>query len=238
MKVMTFNIQHALDFKNRVIDIPLFANAISRFGADVCGLNEVRGEGPIEGYTDQTPALGKLLGFHHYFGEAIKVGGTSPYGNAIVSRAPFKSVETIAIPDPENKNEGQHYETRCVVKAVAELDGTDVCFLVCHMGLNLSERLNAVNTLCTLIDECPMPVILMGDFNTLPDAAELQPLRDRLLDTDALAEVPGTFTFPSDAPRIKIDYLFYRGLECTSVHTINEVVSDHLPIIAEFCNKK
>ena len=37
-----------------------------------------------------------------------------------------------------------------------------------------------------------------------------------------------------EVDRIKIDYLFYRGLECRSVKTIGEVVSDHLPIIAEF----
>ena len=168
MKVMTFNIQHALDFRKRIIDTDLFVHAIRTYGADVCGLNEVRGAGPIEGYTDQTPAIGDGLGFHHYFGEAIKVGDTSPYGNAIVSRVPFKSVETIAIPDPEDKSEGGHYETRCVVKAVAALEDADVCFLVCHMGLNLSERLNAVETICGLIDSCNLPVVLMGDFNTLP----------------------------------------------------------------------
>ena len=32
----------------------------------------------------------------------------------------------------------------------------------------------------------------------------------------------------------KMDYENYRGLECTGVETINKVVSDHLPIIAEF----
>ena len=234
MKVMTFNIQHALDFQKRIIDTDLFVRAISEHGADVCGLNEVRGSGPIEGYTDQTPAIGNGLGFHHYFGEAIKVGGTSPYGNAIVSRFPFKSVETISIPDPDDKSEGGHFETRCVVKAIIDCEGKDVCFLVCHMGLNLSERLNAVKTICNLIDSCDLPVILMGDFNTLPDAPELQPLRDRMNDTTDLDTVPGAHTFPSDVPRIKIDYIFYRGIECVSTTTINAIYADHLPILAQF----
>lgn len=234
MKVMTFNIQHALDFQKRIIDTDLFVRAIAKHGADICGLNEVRGAGPIEGYTDQAPAIGDGLGFHHYFGEAIKVGGTSPYGNAIVSRAPFKSVETIAIPDPADKSEGGHYETRCVIKAVIDVEGADVCFLVCHMGLNLSERQNAVKTICGLIDGCDLPIVLMGDFNTLPDSPELQPLYARLKDTTGCDEHPGANTFPSDAPRDKIDYIFYRGLECVNTTTINEIYADHLPILAEF----
>jgi len=234
MKVMTFNIQHALDFQKRVIDTDLFVRAIAKHGADVCGLNEVRGAGPIDGYTDQTPAIGGGLGFHHYFGEAIRVGGTSPYGNAIVSRHPFKSVETIAIPDPADRSEGKHFETRCVVKAVIVSESGDICFLVCHMGLNLSERQNAVETICGIIDSCDTPVILMGDFNTLPDAPELQPLRDRLKDTTEADSFPNAFTFPSDEPRIKIDYIFYRGLNCVSTATINEIYADHLPILAEF----
>jgi len=234
MKVMTFNIQHALDFQRRVIDTDLFVRAIAKHGADVCGLNEVRGAGPIEGYTDQTPAIGEGLGFHHYFGEAIRVGGTSPYGNAIVSRVPFKSVETIAIPDPEDKTEGGHYETRCVVKAIAELEGRDVCLLVCHMGLNLSERLNAVSTICGIIDGCDLPIVLMCDFNATPDAPEFQPLRDRLKDSTDKDSAPNAFTFPSDAPRIKIDYIFYRSLECIKTTTISEIYADHLPVLTEF----
>jgi endonuclease/exonuclease/phosphatase family metal-dependent hydrolase len=102
------------------------------------------------------------------------------------------------------------------------------------MGLNLSERLNAVKTICALIDSCDLPVVLMGDFNTLPDAPELQPIRDRLKDTTDLDSTPNAFSFPSDVPRIKIDYIFYRGMECVKTTTINEIYADHLPIIAEF----
>lgn len=234
MKVMTFNIQHCLDYKKQVIDTDLFANTIKKYNPDVCGLNEVRGDGPVEGYTDQTNALGDKLGWERYFGEAIKVRKTSPYGNAIVSKYPFKSTETIKIPDPVFKFERISYEARCIIKAVIEIDGTDICFLVTHMGLAKSERKNAVNALCKILDETKIPVILMGDFNTHPEDNVFAPLFERLMDTDEKAEIRNMNTFPSDAPRIKIDYIFYRGLKCIGVETITQVVSDHLPIIAEF----
>lgn len=235
MKVMTFNIQHCLDYKKQVIDIDLFADAIKKYDPDVCGLNEVRGEGPLDGYTDQTNALGDKLGWDRYFGEAIKVKGSSPYGNAIVSKHKLISSETIKIPDPLFKFGHTSYESRCIVKSLIEFDEWVICFLVCHMGLSKSERKKAVKTLCKFIDKTYYPIVLMGDFNAEPDDKVLAPLRKRLRDTDIEAEMKNKGTYPSDNPKVKIDYIFHSDIiKCSSVETIPEVFSDHLPIIAEF----
>ncbi len=234
MKVMTFNIQHALDYQNGIIDISLFIRAIRRHGADICCLNEVRGEGPINGYTDQTNALGNGLGFYRYFGEAIKVNGTSPYGNAITSRFPFKSSETITIPETDDRSEESNYEPRCVIKAITEINGKEICFLVCHMGLSNAERINAVKTLCEIIDSIDTPIILTGDFNTYPEDKVLKPIYDRLIDADMTADKKGVFTYASYSPEIKIDYIFYRGIKCTKSGVIEKIYSDHFPIIADF----
>lgn len=234
MRIMTFNIQHGLDYKNKVIDLGLFADAISRFGADVCGLNEVRDEGPHKEYTDQAGCIARKIGFHHYFGEAIRFDGNNPYGNAIVSRFPFDSVETIIIPDPADKSEPTYYETRCVIRAVAEIEGKKICFLVCHMGLAKTERISAVDTILEILDKTDIPTILMGDFNAQPDASELAPLFERLSDVDGVTVNRGALTCPSDAPTEKIDYILYRGLTCKRAEIITEVISDHFPVIAEF----
>ena len=235
MKVMTFNIQHALDYQKDIINIDLFVDAIKKYGVEFCGLNEVRGEGPIDGYTDQTKTIADGLSFYGYFGEAIKVCGTSPYGNAAVSRYPFKSIETIHIPDPQKQNElsrdGEpvHYESRCIIKAILNVCEKDICILVTHFGLAASERKSAVNTLCSIIDSINIPMILMGDFNTEPDDEILTPLFERMKCAGEMLP-----TFPSYDPKIKIDYILYKGLECKSSETVKEIYADHLPIIAEF----
>lgn len=235
MKIMTFNIQHALDYQNDIINIDLFINAIKKYDVDFCGLNEVRGDGPVDGYTDQTKAVADGLSFYGYFGEAIKVCGTSPYGNAAVCRYPFRSTETIHIPDPQKQNEinrdGEpvHYESRCIIKAILNVCEKDICILVTHFGLAASERRSAVNTLCNIIDSTDMPLILMGDFNTEPEDEILAPLFGRMNCAGDMHP-----TFPSYDPKIKIDYIFYKGLECKSSETVKEIYSDHLPIIAEF----
>ena len=240
MRIITFNIQHALDYKNQKINTKLFADKIKEYDADICGLNEVRGKGPLEGYSDQTNKIADELSFYRYFGEAIKVNGTSPYGNAILSKAPFRSVETIKIPDSDRSDEinrdGEpvHYESRVIIKAVFEIDNNDICVLVTHMGLAVSERKNAVETLCNIIDETEIPLILMGDFNSTPDDEILIPLFGRLEDTNSFSVNSDTPTYASYNPKIKIDYILYRGLECVYAETIKDVVSDHFPVIAEF----
>lgn len=234
MKVMTFNIQHGLDYKNQVIDLPLFSDFIGGQGVDICGLNEVRGEGNWEGYTDQTNALGDALDCNRYFGEAIKVVGTNPYGNAFLTKYPVKSAEVIHIPDPDERSEDVHYEHRAAIKAMLSADGKDIMLVVCHIGLAKSEAENAVKVLCDIVDSADLPCILMGDFNHTKASGVLAPLFERLSDSDGCAEKKGTYTFPSYSPREKIDYILYRGMKCKECRVVEEIVSDHYPIVAEF----
>lgn len=231
MRIMTFNIQHALNFLKREIDIPLFINAIKRQNVDVCGLNEVYNEGPRECNTDQAGAIGKGLEFYDFFGEAIRTRGENPYGNAMVSRYPFKSVETVHIPDCDTDK--PRFEHRCAIKAIFEVEGKDVCVITSHFGLNDGEKKSAVETVCRLVDESNMPTIVMGDFNMRPDNEMLKPLFQRLKDTTEF-DKGNTFTVRSDEPYRKIDYILYKNMECVACKTVNEIYSDHFPIVAEF----
>lgn len=233
MKVMTFNIQHGLDYQNQIIDLPLFAEYIRKQDVDFCGLNEVRGEGNWDGYTDQTNFFGDALGLNRFFGEAIKVVGTNPYGNAFITRYPVKSAEVIHIPDSDDRSEDVHYEHRCAIKAILSVDGRDVMFVVCHIGLAKTEAKNAVEALCAILDSNDMPAVVMGDFNHTKESGVLNALLDKLSDTDSVSEKVGIYTFPSYSPREKIDYILCRGMKCIACETLTEIVSDHYPIVAE-----
>ena len=234
MRVMTFNIQHCHDWQNNKINIPLFAETVQRLGADICGLNEVRGRGALTGYSDQLGKISKLLGWEKYFGQTIKVGGVGPYGNGLLSKYPIISAETHHIPDVEEKQQDSNNEHRGFIKAVIGTEGRELCVLVCHMGLSRAEQENAVRALCPVIDSIDIPMILMGDFNTTPDSGVLDPLFERLSDTNDVSVNPDTFTYPSYAPEKKIDYILYRGLICRRAETVTKVVSDHFLIAADF----
>ena len=227
MRIMTFNVQHCENYLTKQIDFTSFANVIKQFDPDVIGLNEMRDKGERADYEAQAEILSRLTKMpYFYFAKAIDVRGNNPYGNAILSKTPFKSVETIAIPDPIEKNEGGYYETRCLLKATLE---NGLTMLVTHFGLNPSEQNNAVKTIIShLTEKC----VLVGDFNVLPDNAVLNPIYERMQDVEKRSDEKKTF--PSDAPNIKIDYVFTSpDIKADSSYVPQIIVSDHLPCIVE-----
>lgn len=225
MKIMSFNTQHCQNYVERKIDFDIMAKAIVDCGADIVGLNEMRGQGVHPDYTAQTEKLSELTGLKYYhFAPAIEVPNGGPYGNGFLSRIPILKAETVMIPDPEVKIHSRHYETRCILKVVLE---GGITVLVTHFGLNPEEQENAVKTvLANITDE---KCILMGDFNVTPDGGVLLPIRERLKDTADSFDSP-KLSFPSDAPERKIDYIFVsRDIKVAKADIPPIVASDHRP---------
>ena len=230
IKVMSYNIQHCLNFITRKIDFDIIADTIQKCEADIIGLQEVLDEGQNEIQQPQTKIVAEKLGYpYYYFAEAISYGGANPYGNAIISRYPIISAETIAIPDPEIKKYNGHYESRCLLKATIDV-GSGLNVLVSHFGLNPDEHKNAVETVVSNIskERC----VLMGDFNMEPDNQMLRPIMEKLQDTAKAFSVP-KLSCPSDTPRVKIDYIFVsEDLKVESADIPEMISSDHRPHIA------
>ncbi len=229
MKIMTFNTQHCLNFLEQKIDFPLMAKTILDYGADIIGLNEMRGEGEREDYTDQVPMLSKLTSIpNFYFAKAIDVGGKNPYGNGLLTKFKITEVKTIPIPDPTEKTGSENYETRCILKATLE-NGLTV--LVTHFGLNPDEQENAVKT---VMENLPQErCILMGDFNVTPDNPVLTPIRERMTDTAHLFK-ENLLSYPSDKPDVKIDYIFVSpDIEVITADIPPIIASDHRPHTSE-----
>ena len=225
MKIMSFNTQHCLNFIERKIDFQAMADAIKSINPDIVGLNEMRDSGPDAEYDKQTSILSELTGIkHHYFAKAIDFNGVNPYGNALLSKLPVLSSETIPVPDPEPKTGTKYYETRCLLKA--KLEG-EITVLVIHFGLNLDEQKNAVDTVLKHLEK--RKCILMGDFNVTPEDEILKPIRECMKDTADCFDKP-LFSFPSDVPDKKIDYIFVSpDVEVITADIPRLVASDHRP---------
>ena len=229
IRVMSYNVLHCECWKKGCIDFDAFAEAILDSGADIIGLNEIRGQGVRDDYQAQASILAEKTGFYYYFAKAIDVGGENPYGNALLSRYPIKNAETIMIPDPVMRI-GDGFETRCLLKA--ELDvGDSLTVLVTHFGLNKSEQKNAVKTVLANLDTGKL--ILMGDFNVQPDDKVLLSVREQLNDAADVFSAP-LCSFPSDKPDRKIDYIFAgKAVKILSADIPALVLSDHRPHTAE-----
>ncbi len=230
VKIMSYNTQHCLNFITRKIDFDIIADTIKQCEADIVGLQEMRDLGQDTEYQAQAKILAEKLGYpYFYFAEAIRFGGENPYGNALISRYPIASAETILIPDPEPKKYDGYYETRCVLKAEIDV-GNGLTVLVSHFGLNPDEHENAVETVVANIPE--ERCVLMGDFNMEPDNPILMPVMQSLYDTAKDFSTP-KFSFPSDNPSVKIDYIFVsKDLTVQSADIPEIISSDHRPHVA------
>ena len=223
LRVMSYNVLHFENVLTGEIDYDAFADRIRQSGADVVGLNEVYGSG--EDFPSQTDELAKRLGWYGYFSKAFMDDDVNPFGNAVVSRFPIEDAQTIPIPYPDERPGTEYYEPRAVLRA--HIAGHTV--LVTHFGLNPDEQMHAQQTVLPLIEN--ERCILMGDCNVTPDNAVLRPIRARMCDADAYLPT-GAMSFPSDAPRKKIDYIF-TSADCTvqRAEILPIVLSDHRPYL-------
>ena len=57
IKIMSYNTQHCLNYLTQEIDFDLIASTIKNCGADIIGLQEMRGKGTREDYQAQTEIL-------------------------------------------------------------------------------------------------------------------------------------------------------------------------------------
>ncbi len=237
LRVMTYNIQHCashqayLDKQPEVIDPAIMTAVIEEVGADICGLNEVRGLGKTPGYTAQAEKLAALLGYHGIFGRSIYVNGTEPYGNGLVSRYPIEKMEVISIPDPARMQDMPPVESRSILRCQFDIGGGFVVYQS-HFGLSEMEREHAASLAHQLLSKEALPAVLMGDFNMTPE----DPCMEKLM-RDFACSVPMTDahrTFPSHAPRILIDYIFAnQKVELVACGVRTGVSSDHLPVWAD-----
>ena len=230
MKIMTFNTQHCQNYVEKKIDYEIMANAIKSIDPDVIVLNEMRDIGDAPGYEAQTRILAELCGMKHfYFAKAIDVYDvSSPYGNAIMSKLPFDTVETVKIPMPKEKTGKRCYESRCLLKAKLKCG---LWVLGIHAGLNPDEHELAIQAVLDNVqnEKC----IVMGDFNMRPENPLFERFNGILTDVAVKFGSP-LLSFPSDLPTKKIDYIFTTpDVKIISADIPSIIASDHRPHTAE-----
>ncbi len=237
MRIMTFNIQHCACHENHLAGLPekidpaTMTAVIQEVGADICGLNEVRGLGKTPDYTAQAETMASLLGYHGVFGRSIYVGGTEPYGNGLVSRYPLEKMEVLPIPDPVLPEAAPHLEPRSILRCQFDIGGGFVVYQS-HFGLSEAEKEHAASLAYQLLAKEPLPAVLMGDFNLTPADPMMAPLLRDFACSAVMTN--GELTFPSHNPRILIDYIFAnRKVELVRCGVRAGVASDHLPVWAD-----
>ena len=240
LKVGTYNIQHCRDHlcykktNEEVIDPKRVSAVIKQMGVDICALNEVYNQEMLEGegFCNQAKEIAAELGFYYYFAKAIDYKGYE-YGNALLSRFPITSAYTVPLVLPPEERKKERYEDRVLLVATLDINGLSFIAAVCHFGLSREEQELATKTVLAKLTDAKTPLVFMGDLNLTPENDLIANLGAKLFDTASLSD-KALFTFPSDAAKRKIDYIFTNELcKAISADVPDIVFSDHLPVVAE-----
>lgn len=232
LKVMSYNVYHCSPpSTNGKIDVAAIAKVINAEKPDLVALQEIDVHTPRSGKDlDQAKELGRLTGMHAFFSKGIDLGG-GEYGVAVLSRYPLEETFRMDLPVvPDSKGEPR---TLAAVK-VRISKKQALIFASTHLDLKEVNRINQTKQIIERFKEEKLPVILAGDFNTLPNSGEMK-MFDQYFTRTCLENCGGTF--PVVNPDREIDYIMYRPahkLKVISHKVIDEqFASDHLPVVAE-----
>ena len=230
LTVMSYNIHHGRNQLGQ-IDLDSIAAVIKASGAEIVGLQEVDSVVRRSGNVDQMKVLAALTGMHYTFRKHFDYGGGA-YGLGILSKYPVsKTYEHRITSFTENPEE----EKTLVFLAADVLTGTDtIYFATVHFDYRRDPavRMKQSGEVLDITRNINYPVILTGDLNAEPEKKEISQLSDVFADTDHT----GKFTFPSELPVKKIDYILVSKPHLQKVishHVINEShASDHRPVLS------
>lgn len=171
---------------------------------------------------------------------------------AVLSRYPIKSQERIVLEEVEGQSflYKSFYIDRLAQITELSIDERSLILINVHLeAFDEDTRRRQTEFLLELLSRYPdtTPIILLGDFNSGKiGTGETHPSISLLLEHPRLkSAIPEhlqtdaeQLTFPSDAPSMKLDYIFYTpntiALRHARVVKNAEEASDHLPVMMEW----
>lgn len=227
VRIMTYNLR-----AGQMADLDTLSALIKSENPDFVALQEVdvmtlRRNCPLMNGLNMVNEIAKRTGMFGFFARTLDFAG-GYYGIAILSKYPSVDVEKLMLPNPKNT------EPRTLLKGRFEMwNGKTITFACTHLDVeDATTREEQADFILDSLLPSEEPVILCGDLNGRPEESCISRLKSKMKD------VSGTeFTFPSDEPDRKIDYIFVMSpqtmiVESTKVINHEPQQSDHRPVFS------
>jgi endonuclease/exonuclease/phosphatase family metal-dependent hydrolase len=236
-EVMDWNIQHGLDMSN-ASNLQRVATWIANINPHVVSLNEVE---KLNGYNNNAdePAvlesdLESRTGVQWYRCFAQRTGAERGQGNLILSRVRIESCQAQLLTG-----------MRSVARATLTVNNSAIAVFSTHLDdASASTRTAQIAQLLTFANSTSGDRILMGDFNAIPSAAELAPLRTGWDDAWVVATAARTaVSYAGNTAGVtrngRIDYIWRSKTAARLVLQSAQVydtgsISDHRPVSATY----
>lgn len=233
--VMTYNIHHGKGRDGKV-DLDRICAVIGEAKPDLVALQEVDLGRRRSGGVDQGQKIADLLQMQHAAGHNwfLEEGA---YGNVFLSRWPMTLFGNLNLSVTGREPRG------CLLTEVHRGNSTLLVGSL-HLGLGWTERtkqsLTVLNQLNALYPD--EPILLMGDFNSLPFSRTSQRFRSTYTDV-ARAVGKRQATFQKAVLSLRLDYIYATShllpLDASVIRTkMSRKASDHYPLMARFLWKR
>jgi endonuclease/exonuclease/phosphatase family metal-dependent hydrolase len=227
LTVIAYNIHHA-EGMDSVVDLQRIAALINAEAPDLIAIQEVDDSVTRTGGVDQARILGDLTGMTPVFGAFMPYQG-GDYGMAVLSRWPVIESANLRLPD------GDEPRTALAVRVRSPRTRQELLIVGIHFYRTDKERLAQATTLDSLLADEQAPILLAGDYNSLPESEVMAFFAE---EWTIVSKGADRLTFPSWDPQREIDYFVYRPVdrfELVEQRLLDEpIASDHRPLVARF----
>ncbi|HLT43252.1 MAG TPA: endonuclease/exonuclease/phosphatase family protein [Luteimonas sp.] len=190
---------------------------------DIVGLQEADPGSLRSGFTNQTHYLAQRAGFDYWSHQPNRsVGGVASSANGLLSR--LEPVDVVDHPLPGR------IAGRGVLMARFGEGDDGLTVAIAHLSLGSTSRRSQLAFIAELLHG-HRHVVLMGDFNCVPDRPEMDTLYKR---TSLLPPAQCVPTFPSWRPQKAIDHILVsEPLALQAMRAMPAALSDHLALSIE-----
>ena len=201
VKVLSFNILHGKTTQGD-FDLDVLANLIKEADPDFVALQEVDFQTNRSKKYDLATELGWRTKLAPLFARAMYYDG-GEYGEGVLSKNTFLKSRNVALPFVPGE------EPRAALEVVTILPSNDtIAFVGTHLAHEGdSGRVLQAQRINEVFSQNEFPTILAGDLNAVPGSDPITILEKIWGSSYDKEDVQ--FTFPSDNPKKKIDYVMF-----------------------------
>ena len=237
VRVLSLNMHAGKDAAGKP-NLDAIGSLVKSTGADLVLLQEVDRGTARSGNVDQVSTLGTSLNYSSAFAASLLHYDGGQYGIAALARGYIGYSSTVPLPvSPAETRAGGSTEPRVALVGLASLRTVQVALINTHLdpadGQSRAQEIAHLRAVIADQLASGTALVVGGDFNATPDNPALAPLQSVGL-RDAWTECGSGdgFTYPSDKPAKRIDYLFLTGdLHCSAAAVIDTQISDHRPLL-------
>ena len=228
LRVLTFNILHGATLKGD-FDLDLIAKVIKDANPDIVAMQEVDWKTNRAKKLDLVTELGLRTGMLPFFGQAMHYDGGG-YGEGVLCKHVVSYAKNHLLSYTKGNEPRSALEVRFIKSGLPE-----ITFVATHLDhTSGGDRVSQVKDMTKLF-KGKKNLIIAGDLNATPESKAISILKKRWNLSAGDNFEP---TYPSKAPKVKIDYIMMSkgsNWKVKETKVIDEkVASDHCPYLVVY----